>query len=777
MSIVPETICTDISGALGINVYGDAATSTIGDPELMTPVQQTSILDFTLRDGIATCDSTVMTILSAYIGLTGAVALAIIGAMMLASKKPYLLWGAYVIQWPTLLAYLTPVFVIGKIFSVFDVREGMPILLTILFLAYPILTIIHRSLEHAAKNYEQQAQGNNLRFLFLIAFPAALPQILIGIRLAVPWAILGAMLGEWVGAQPGLGYTIAGAVTQVRMTHLLVYALVAGVSAAIPMLLIQLAIHIVYKRFHLNKRDITFEPARVESEPLGWTSIMGTAMILIAVWILAHQATPGFVPSLGEMIDSGMFKAANEEIIIATLVTLTVTALSLLVGVLFGFALALVTFRNRLFKFIVDLHLLPLQILPLLIFVPLLYHLDAITADLITIPTTLDRSAFTYLEELRKQRSPFVVGVLACTYVAYQIGLARLHSLPDGFADAIPTDRSSWWWPPFRHIYLPWLSQAGFLAVEVSLPRIFLAVVVTEALVSNAGLGHLLESSYAKHQFALGWFVILATCALSLAMFVLAQQLRQSSKAEKWAPVGRSLVPADDIRHTPPSLASSTLTTLAAAILVISTLDSEVLNTPVAFFITAKTALLGFSISVLIVFSISAYYIEQSSTLILGDYYLPKKEWFIRFFVYTALFLVFYFLATDLKLFFVSFVMFIGAMLIWSWYLTSFGPLNFISAILSSNGIMLALAIVFSFFAFDLVYLAEEYNRVADLERAQASVKDALVSLKQTNTRKVQENLNVISFLLGIMILSVCYYIYKLKFVRTTLKSMRHKAV
>jgi putative hydroxymethylpyrimidine transport system permease protein len=48
--------------------------------------------------------------------------------------------------------------------------------------------------------------AGNMRLMWHIRVPAALPGLASGLRLAAVYAPIGAIIGEWVGASKGLGY-------------------------------------------------------------------------------------------------------------------------------------------------------------------------------------------------------------------------------------------------------------------------------------------------------------------------------------------------------------------------------------------------------------------------------------------------------------------------------------------------------------------------------------------------------------------------------------------
>lgn len=50
--------------------------------------------------------------------------------------------------------------------------------------------------------------AGNVRELFVLRLPSALPALVTGLRVAAVYAPIGALIGEWVGASSGLGYAM-----------------------------------------------------------------------------------------------------------------------------------------------------------------------------------------------------------------------------------------------------------------------------------------------------------------------------------------------------------------------------------------------------------------------------------------------------------------------------------------------------------------------------------------------------------------------------------------
>ncbi|MSV35988.1 MAG: ABC transporter permease [Bryobacterales bacterium] len=89
--------------------------------------------------------------------------------------------------------------------------------------------------------------------LFMLRFPAALPQILTGLRVASGLAVIGAIVGEFIGGQ-GLGSVVDVARTQQRVDKVFAAVLLASVLGLALFGLINLVSYITLRRWHASEQ-------------------------------------------------------------------------------------------------------------------------------------------------------------------------------------------------------------------------------------------------------------------------------------------------------------------------------------------------------------------------------------------------------------------------------------------------------------------------------------------------------------------------------------------
>ena len=103
-----------------------------------------------------------------------------------------------------------PVFALAPVLTLW-LGYGMisKVTMAVLIIYFPVTSALHDGLTRTPSGLSDLAHVMNakpLRLLFLIKLPAAVPNLLSGIRLATVYAPIGAVIGEWVGSSQGLGY-------------------------------------------------------------------------------------------------------------------------------------------------------------------------------------------------------------------------------------------------------------------------------------------------------------------------------------------------------------------------------------------------------------------------------------------------------------------------------------------------------------------------------------------------------------------------------------------
>lgn len=89
--------------------------------------------------------------------------------------------------------------------------------------------------------------------LFKLRFPAALPQILTGLRVAAGLAVIGAIVGEFIGGE-GLGSVVDVARTQQRVDKVFAAVLLASLLGLTLFGLINLASAVTLRRWHASEQ-------------------------------------------------------------------------------------------------------------------------------------------------------------------------------------------------------------------------------------------------------------------------------------------------------------------------------------------------------------------------------------------------------------------------------------------------------------------------------------------------------------------------------------------
>jgi ABC-type nitrate/sulfonate/bicarbonate transport system permease component len=325
------------------------------------------------------------------------------------------------------------------------------------------------------------------------------------------------MLSEMATGNHGLGYGLFF-VAPYGLSRQLPFCILAAVCSLLPYLLLTFMGRILNRYLALTEINIAQEKTlTVIAQPV-WEEPFYMALVFAAVWGALYWQAPELAPDpMSVMRRLGNGAALGPLVRDSTVYTLVATCLGMLLGSGLGYLLALLTFRTRVARGLVSLCLLPLQMIPLIVFIPLLRALQkALEGN--ALPSISEASLLQIWTE--HLLVPILIATAASTYVSFQIGSERLFNIPKGLGPIINT-RAYYDVRVLRFIFLPWLLRTFSLVFQVAVPRAFLAVMVSEYLVSGVGLGALLN--HLRQQNACGdfWTALTAT----LLIVVLAYEL------------------------------------------------------------------------------------------------------------------------------------------------------------------------------------------------------------------------------------------------------------
>ena len=164
--------------------------------------------------------------------------------------------------WPAAKFFLKPVLIFSQAIPVFALAPvltlwlgyGMisKVTMAVLIIYFPVTSALHDGLTRTPSGLSDLAHVMNakpLRLLFLVKLPAAVPNLLSGIRLAAVYAPIGAVIGEWVGSSQGLGYLMLLANGRVKTDLMFAALFTLGLLSMSLYGLISVLIKLTCKRF------------------------------------------------------------------------------------------------------------------------------------------------------------------------------------------------------------------------------------------------------------------------------------------------------------------------------------------------------------------------------------------------------------------------------------------------------------------------------------------------------------------------------------------------
>ncbi len=194
-------------------------------------------------------EHTLVTLYEILLGLTIGITLGMVTALQFeispAAKfflKPVLIFSQAI-----------PVFALAPVLTLW-LGYGMisKVTMAVLIIYFPVTSALHDGLTRTPSGFSDLAHVMNSkpnRLLFLIRLPAAMPNLLSGIRLAAVYAPIGAVIGEWVGSSQGLGYLMLLANGRVKTDLMFAALFTLGFLSMSLYGLITLVIKLGFRRF------------------------------------------------------------------------------------------------------------------------------------------------------------------------------------------------------------------------------------------------------------------------------------------------------------------------------------------------------------------------------------------------------------------------------------------------------------------------------------------------------------------------------------------------
>lgn len=347
--------------------------------------------------------------------------------------------------------------------------------------------------------------GGRAKVLRLVQLRGAVPAILSGFRVAAPNAVLGAILAEFGGGgRWGLGAYLLGSLGRADPPRLwgigLVATAIAGLSYAV--------FAALSVRMLGASRAISLNPAPPAGKPVAeaWAVRVGMAVGSLAlpflIWwgVLKALAAPEMIAKTPWAVVSYLFLSdaspiARARLLSALSETLPITAVGLICGLAFAFALAV---SGRLFPNFTRAFLpvaLVTQTMPLVALTPLLVLMLG-RGTALTLWVTISVTFFP-------------------AYVMLAQGLAQV---PQS-AMELPRAYGASAWRELRLVSIPASMPWLFAATRLTVPRALLGVMIAEWLATGKGLGNLLNQSRGYLDFGMIWSVAATTVVLSVVFY------------------------------------------------------------------------------------------------------------------------------------------------------------------------------------------------------------------------------------------------------------------
>ena len=239
---------SSIAAIIGLITIWQLIVSLTGVPRFILPSPFLVGVSF-VENFELIVEHALVTVSEIILGLTIGITLGIITALQFEMSPA----AKFFLKPVLIFSQAIPVFALAPVLTLW-LGYGMisKVTMAVLIIYFPVTSALHDGLTRTPSGLSDLAHVMNatsVRLLFLIKLPAAIPNLLSGIRLAAVYAPIGAVIGEWVGSSQGLGYLMLLANGRVKTDLMFAALFTLGILSMSLYGLITLLIKLAFRRF------------------------------------------------------------------------------------------------------------------------------------------------------------------------------------------------------------------------------------------------------------------------------------------------------------------------------------------------------------------------------------------------------------------------------------------------------------------------------------------------------------------------------------------------
>lgn len=393
-----------------------------------------------------------------------------------------------------LVAYMSPIVAIGPIVSALyapGISATVIAVITILYPCYQLFSDRMRDSMSFRAPFGSLYSSNSITHFRLLVMPTTIPTIAVAARFALPWAVLGSMLGEYLGARNGLGVYLLGSMSRGEPGRIWAICIILIAVVGILTLILAIIERIANSRFVDSESS---ENTTLQIERIVGTSRISPILLLLVAWLLIYELSSSKIIIQGPInTAAAVFSDLDRT---SSLMTDSIqTVLVSMLGLFCALGIALIwalTSKGTYGRFALNSLLMPLQLIPIIVAIPILY-------------TLFGRSVLVTV----------VVCVLATIFPIYTNARSHLNQVPSSLRVLPDLYRAS----VIRRavsIDAYWLVLGSIRGLRAAAPRAVLGVMLSEALITGQGLGWAIYSARGYQAYDVIWLVLVLIVLISI---------------------------------------------------------------------------------------------------------------------------------------------------------------------------------------------------------------------------------------------------------------------